>query len=175
MTNLQQKRNSKLSYRCSTIRRNVWYSNTFLGRVLVVNNIIACSQHTNEFHRRTGVNDSCIDRSFVSKNNLCVIYPANNFDFIIHWCTVIYCQFAKLLQRFPRKISRIFRICIQNNNLHNISFFSAFVPLGIWKQFFHKDRYIIWAEENNLFLSNLNPESKYTNSKLQKTDYLFGQ
>ena len=118
VADLQQQGDGELADGGGTVGGHVGDGNALFLGINIVHHIVAGGQHTDHLHVGAGVDNLFGNGSLIGKDHLGVADAGDSLVLISEAATVIDSELAQLSQLVPAQIAGVFRIAVQDHNLH---------------------------------------------------------
>ena len=122
MAHLQQKGDGKLADGGRAVDRDVYHRNTLFASIVDVYNVEARGKYGDELQVGAAIDGLAGDGRLVHHHDIRTLHPLGDERAFLVGCAVIDSEVAKLPQRVPTEIARVFRIAVQNDDFH------AYIP-----------------------------------------------
>ena len=120
MADFKQQGDGKLADGMGAVDRHVGDRDALLFCAGYVDHVIAGGQHGDEAHGGTGVHHSAGDGGLVGEDHLRTADPGDDLVLIGEAGAVVNRQVSQLLQFSPAEIAGVFRVSVQNDDVHFI-------------------------------------------------------
>ena len=131
---LQQKRDGKLRDRRRAVGRDICDQNALFLCIGAVDNVVARGEHRHKFQIRTCVERGAADRRLVDDGDLSLTDALGNDGCICVGGAVVDGDLSEGAQRVPAQVAGIFRVSVQNNDLHLASSRkNSFLPSALYQ------------------------------------------